>query len=300
MTTQAAPARERRPVLRGAGGEPIRGAWIKTRLWALGVAFVIAVPLIAGVYFALWEVHWTFGFLHVDWSLKAWWHAGSWWPSWLGHWPMYRHLSFRDNLEPGWGTLIALTVIVTRPGLWDVRLRPVRLAVTMLFVMAAAIALTTLGVWLGNFGLPDAWAQAATAAGHPGYNWDGAFAWAGKASLFILAWGFGVGMVLHLVWAPAGATIQGTVVDWLADQAHARGQLPWWVRHEWAPPPLIDYFCRRYRTSTDTEADRVPAAVKWALVLFLGTCLLLVALGLMGRYWVGMLHHTVPYLAPGK
>lgn len=290
--TQTAPTRVRMP-----NGKHIHFYNLQTHIWGL-VAGLLAAGYIAGLYFGFWEVHWTFGALGVSWDLKHFWDTGSWWPHFLGHWTLYRHTAFRDQLEPGIGTLIALTVVVRNSKLWQTRVSPTRLVLTPPLILVACIVLSALGVWLNYFGLPDAWAHVSSAVGHPGFTLDRWFGWAGKTSLFILVWGVGIGVVLHKLWAPVGATIQGTFVDWLADRAHARERVPVWVKRPLSPPPARERFIQLYDDSDTTTAVPVSKVMKWLIAVFLIQFALVTLLGLMGHYYVGTLHHTVPYLAP--
>lgn len=280
-----------------SNGKHIRFYKLQTRVWGLVVG-LLAAGYIAGLYFGFWEVHWTFGFTHVSWDLKHWWDAGSWWPRFLGHWKLYRHTAFRDQLEPGLGTLVALTVVVRNSRLWRTRVGPARLVLTPPMILVACIVLSAVGVWLNYFGLPDMWAHVTSAVGHPGFNLDRYFKWAGKASLFTLLWGVGIGVVLHKLWAPVGATIQGTFVDWLADRAHARKRIPVYVKLPFTPPPARERFMQLYDDSDATTSVPVSATMKWLIAIFIVQFVLVMLLGLMGHYYVGVLGHTVPYLAP--
>lgn len=291
-TVTTAPVKVRMP-----NGKPIRLHWAQTRIWALA-AGLLAAGYVAGLYFGFWEVHWTFGFLRVNWDLKRWWDAGTWWPRFIGHWALYRHTAFRDQLEPGIGTLIALTVVVRNSKLWQTRVGPARLILTPPLILVACIVLSALGVYLNYFGLPDAWAHITSAVGHPGFTLDRDFQWAGKLSLFMLLWGVGIGFVLHRLWAPVGATLQGSLVDWLADRAHTRGRVPVWVTHPFSPPPTRERFMQLYDDCDATTAEPISTAMKWLIAIFLVQVVLVTLLGLMGHYYVGVLHHTVPYLAP--
>lgn len=279
-------------------GHRIRFYWLQTHAWALFWG-LLAATYIAGLYFGFWEVPWTFGPLHVSWDLKQWWDAGTWWPRFLGHWALYRHTAFRDQLEPGLGTLVALTVVVRNSRLWEKRVGPARLVLTPPLVLAVTIVLSTLGVWLNYFGLPDAWAHVTAALGHPGFALDGWFSWAGKLSVFTILWGVGIGVVLHKLWAPVGATLQGSAVDWLADRAHARKRVPVYVKEPLSPPPARERFMQLYDDSDATTAVPVSTLMRWLVALFLVQFILVTALGITGHYWIGVLHHTVPYLAPG-
>jgi hypothetical protein len=289
-------------------GRHIHGYAIQFRCWAL-ISGLIFAGAVAGLYFGLWEVHWRLFLGPIRWNgfwLKPWWDAGTWWPKALGHWPLYRHVAFRDQLEPGIGCLGALTV-VAKPKWWGVRIGVVNLGARLAAVLVLTIGLGVLGVWLNYFGLPWAWAHAASAAGRPGYNLDGAFSWAGKTSLFILVWGIAVmGPVLHRVWAPAGATIQGFILDRSADRARdrmrdsGRERIPLWVRKPAAPPNLRLRWSGLYLLP-DNGLPLVQAGLvkKTVLRLIVAGFAWLVILGIIGHYVVGVGGIPVPYLVGG-
>jgi hypothetical protein len=53
-----------------------------------------------------------------------------------------------------------------------------------------------------------------------------------------------------------------------------------------------------YDDSNTTTAIPMSTTMKWLIAIFLVQVILVTLLGLMGHYYVGVLHHTVPYLAP--
>jgi hypothetical protein len=282
-------------------GKRIKGRALQTRLWAALIG-LLGVGLIAGVYYAIWQMHWTFGPTGISWSLKRWWDAGDWWPATLGHWPDYRHDAFRNQLQPALATVLILSALAG-PKLWAMRVGPVNLALRLLALLVLGVGLGVLGVYLRDFGLPGAWAHGWAAAGRPGYSWTGAFYWAGRLSLFTLAWGALMGFVLHLLWGPAGATIQGYWVDRLADRARERGRVPLYIRLPLSPTVVRERFSWLYmRPEIElSRPGRLPAwAIAWlrwlAAAVTLGV-FLTIALGLLAKYWIAH-GHTVPYIAP--
>jgi hypothetical protein len=288
-------------------GRRIRAYTIQFRVWAL-IAGLIFAGAVAGFYFGLWQVHWRLpvgpSWLQRGFWLKPWWDAGTWWPRQLGHWGLYRHVAFRDQLEPGVGCLGALTV-VARPRWWGVRIGVANIAARFAAVVVLCIGLGVLGVWLNFFGLPWLWAHAAAAAGRPGFTLDRSFSWAGKSSLFILLWGIGVmGPVLHRIWAPAGATIQGFMLDRSADRARDKNAIdgkehvPQWVRRPAAPPNLRLRWSGLYLLP-DNGLPLVQAglAKRSVLSLIIAGFAWLVILGIVGHYVIGVGHVHVPYLS---
>jgi hypothetical protein len=288
-------------------GKRIHGYAIQYRYWALIVG-LIGASAVAGWYFGLWQVHWRIYLGPVRWKgfwLKPWWDAGTWWPRWLGHWPLYRHIAFRDQLEPGIGCLLALSVMAKQKW-WGVRVGVVSIGVRIVLVLALTVGLGTLGVWLDYFGLPWLWGHAASAAGHPGYNLDRQFTWAGHLSLFILVWGIGVmGPVLHRVWAPAGATINGSMLDRSADRhrdraaADNREHIPAWVRLPISAPNLRYRWSGLYLLPDDGRTLAEGGLLKRTLItLGVAGFAWLVILGIIGHYLKGVGGMSIPYLAP--
>jgi len=297
MTAETVPAhRKPQPVL--WNGEHIKGRWLQTRVWG-AILGVLVVGLIAGIYFALWQVNW---YVHVGpvhfglFNLKRSWDGGTWWPSWLGHWADYRHYAFRDELEPAVATLIVLSLLAGEK-YWKYRLPAWQVAVRVVAVLVLAIGLGVLGVYLRDFGLPGAWAHSATAAGHPGYNLRSGFGWAGKISLFTLAWGALMGFVLHRLWAPAGATIQGYWTDRLADRGRGRKHPAWYIRWPFSPPVVRERYSELYLHPEITIAKPGKAS-RWLIGIITFVVVLLVPLGLLAKWGIGAHHVHVPYLAP--
>lgn len=270
-------------------GKRVRARALQTRLWAALIG-LLGVGLIAGLYYALWQMHWTFGPLHIDWSLKAFWDAGSFWPKGIGHWPDYRHGGFRDQLEPAIATVVILSALAG-PKLWAMHVGPVNLAARLVLLLVAGVVLGCLGVYLRDFGLPTAWARA------HGPDWTGWFAWAGRLSLFTLAWGALMGFVLHTLWGPAGATIQGYWVDRLADRGRARGRVPLYVRLPLAPPVIRERYSWLYMRPAITLAQP-GRANRWLFASITLFVVLTIALGITAKYVIAH-GTTIPYLAPG-
>jgi hypothetical protein len=295
-------------------GRKIHFYGVQFRYWALIVGIVGATG-VAGAYFGLWEVHWYLPFgpawMQRGMDLKPWWDRGSWWPGFLGHWDLYRHAAFRNQLEPGIGGLLALSVM-SKAKWWGYRVSTVSIGIRMILVLAITIGLGVLGVWLSYFGMPWLWAHIFTAAGKPGYNLDGAFSWAGKSSLFILVWGIGVmAQAAHRIWAPAGATIQGFALDRSADRARdltaadrkqdpdAADRIPTWVRQPVAPPNLRLRWSGLYLLPDNGKPLQTAGPVKrTAIRVILAAFAWLFLLGLIGHYVVGVFGVHVPYLAP--
>jgi hypothetical protein len=241
-------------------------------------------------------MHWTFGFLGISWSLKRWWDAGGFWPGFLGHWPDYRHYAFRDQFEPAVATILVLSVLAPAR-YWGRRVGLANLIARLLAVLVGGILLGVLGVYLRDFGLPYVWAHTASKTGHTGYNLNGSFSWAGKLSLFTLAWGALMGFVLHTLWGPAGSTIQGYWVDRLADRGRERQRVAWYIRGPFAPPLIRERYSELY-LDPSIEIAKPGKANRGLLSTITFAVALAIVLGLTAKYWIAH-GHTIPYIAPG-
>ncbi len=280
-------------------GQPVRARLAQMRLWMviLGLA---GVALVAGFYDGILQVDWHVHIGQVDFQLfylKPWWDAGSWWPHFLGHWKGYRDYAFRNELEPALAVVFIMS-LVAGPAYWDRRQASWKIGIRFVLLVVAGIGLGVLGFWLADFGMPGLWAHAATATGHRGYTLDGAFSWAGRASLFTLAWGAAMGLVLHRIWGPAGATIQGYWTDRIADKGRERGHVAWYVRLAFSWPTLRERYSQLYLDASIKLAR--PGRVSRGLIAtILFVVVLLVALGATGKWWAGH-GHIVPYLFPAR
>jgi hypothetical protein len=107
--------------------------------------------------------------------------------------------------------------------------------------------------------------------------------------------GLAIGQVLHRLWAPAGATLQGAFLDWQVDRTAVTGRVPLWVRKPLAPPQLRERFV--WLRAHDTQVDARRPVPKWLLVPGLVIVAYLVVTGLLAKY--GIAHGlAVPFLAP--
>ena len=77
------------------------GVAIANRLPNIELSANVGATAVAGWYYGTWEVHWYLPagpeWLRRGIDLKGWWDAGTWWPRWLGHWDLYRHVAFRNQ-----------------------------------------------------------------------------------------------------------------------------------------------------------------------------------------------------------
>jgi hypothetical protein len=293
------------------GGRPIRWRMEQMILWSAILA-ACGAALVAGLYFNLLEVHW---YVHLGstqfqlFDLKKWWDGG------MGFihsaaWPLFRH-GFRDDGEPAVATMLVSTVMA-KPKWWHTRVGKIRLATAPALLGALAIALIFCAVWLQFFGLPGAWHWLHTAThGTWPSRWDPGAPWVSIwAAGETVAFGFVVGRILHRVWAPIGATLQGYGTDWLARKSPDAE--PLWVRHPVAAPVIrervsLAITSGEARKAADRhrvvarERTRAQTALhvllRVAIALGVLVVLYLMVTGFIAHFWVGT-GHSFPYLAP--
>jgi hypothetical protein len=271
-----------------------------------GVIGMTFACFVAGGYFGVLEQHWYihiviahFLFIHhLDFNhgsgLKL------WWDNLFSSkaWPDYRH-ALRNYGEPSLGVMGARTVLA-KSKYWAIRISNAEVVARILAVLVLTFALALLGTYLLDFGLPGLWAHAAAASGHRGYTWDAAFAGIGTVSPGKLLVGFLIGLVLHKVWAPAGATIQGVVLDRAVDKAqtptrrHPHGHVPLWEKLPLAPPVIRERFAMLWQQNEVVEEVRPHRRVISFIVAFF----VLVALyGALAKF---VIPHgiKIPYMNP--
>lgn len=291
-------------------GKRVRFRFGQSAIW--GIAFgLMGAALIAGFYDGLWEINWYvhIGPVHFEiFYLKNWWDHLIRYPWWT----LYRHGAFRDLAEPAIATVGVKTMMAGRK-YWDTRIGGWEVAGRGLAVLGLTFALGVVGIWLIDFSLPWAWAHVASAVHHPGFKLSAHFL--GKLSVPQLLLGLAViGPVVHRVWAPAGATLQGALMDWAVDRKQAivaaTGETPeraveidqagWhiipaWVRKPLSPPVIRERFAEMWRGNKSVQTRKGHRAVIMTLAFFL---FLVMCLGMAGAHWAA-LGHTVPYLFPG-
>jgi len=259
-----------------ANGKRIHLRGIQMFYWGTAAGF-LGAAFIAGLYFGVLQADW-----HIFW-LKPWWDN-------LIHdprWPVYRHTAFRDIPEPAFATMAVMTLIA-KEKYWNARVSTLRLVTAPFILILTTFALGIFGTWLLNYGLPE--------------HARSVLAW---HSLGDLALGFLIGKVLHQFWSPIGATLQGRILEDDAARAAGRAQLPFWVRWPLSPPVVRERFSEMYRgylnqlVTHDTikvDDEGTPAWIITTMAVIIG---LIIALGLAGHYWVGVFHHSIPYITHG-
>lgn len=288
MTAITARLRRTKPApIAVSDGKPIRFRLIQSVLWGVVVA-ACGAALVAGLYFNILQVNWhiAFGhFHHQFFYLKSWWDGTAPYHGGMGNlitspnWTLYRH-GIRDLGEPALATIAVKTLLAKR-STWKKRCGPVSLVVRLILVAAVTIALAVGGIWAINFGLPKFYAVPA---------------WVVKASLEQLALGIVIGQIVHRVWAPAGATLQGYFIDRSVERSVGSGRIPLWVRLPIAPVQVRERFALLRENEEDVITGhslvlRVLLSVLAVLTVYL------VVTGFIAHYWIGAGHYF-PYLSP--
>jgi hypothetical protein len=193
--------------------------------------------------------------------------------------------------------------LLAKPKWWNVRLGTWRLAATPVILAVVAIALIAGGIWLLDFGLPALW-----------HDVLGTYRVTAPAVIAHSSWqnlllGLVIGQVLHRIWAPAGATLQGYAIDRSVDRAMAHGGIvPRWAVLPDVPPVVRERFAwdlvrqqQRVRIGTANQSQYIheqPSRVTRALMTALVVAGALFTLaGIIAKFWIAT-GHGVPYLAP--
>jgi len=206
--------------------------------------------------------------------VKHWWDNLFHSPSWV----IYRHTSFRDQLEPVAATLGIMTLLC-KPKYWNTRVSTWRIFVTPFVVLVLGIGLSLAATWFLNFGLPHVWHRAP----HPASTWE------------VLIAGVLIAKVCHRVWAPVGATVNGILLDVSVDAAKIRSRVPLWVKLPLAPPVIRERFSWIYEHD-DVITER--NSHRFWVVLGVMVFVLVAIVGFIAHYYIGKGHY-VPYLVPG-
>lgn len=281
-------------------GKPIEFRAGQMLGWKVIAGFAGAC-FVAGLYFLLLQVNWhvnLYGVKFQVFNLKPWWDNLFSYPSW----PLYRH-GLRDLGEPAAATMGVMTLIA-KPRTWGTRLGTWRLVAAPAELAVVAIALIIGGVWLLDFGLPQAWhalfgTYRVTAPG-----------WIAHSSWQNLLLGFLIGRVLQPLWAPVGATLQGYRVDTAVDRALVTGKSPLWVGLPVVPPVIRERFswdlAGRRRTTEQklggvmhpSQLHQQPDRSTRALIIILIVIgVLFTVAGILAKFWIAT-GHGFPYLAP--
>jgi hypothetical protein len=253
----------------------------QTVLWSV-IAAILGSGFVAGWYFGLFEVNWHIGSFELF-NLKPWWDHLFHYASWT----LYRH-GERDLLEPAFATMGVKTVMA-KAKYWDRPCSRLRLFGTPPLIIALGVGLATGGVWLLDFGLPNAWHH---------FHWQTitAPAYVSHSSWQVILLGIVIGLVLHPLWGPVGAELQGRLVNRSVERKAPHE--PLWVREPIAPPTMRKRWVASAASFIPGSSSlHVSKWERWAVSLLLFAAVLITLLGLLAQHWIG-LGHSVPYLAP--
>lgn len=242
--------------------------FVQQIIWSSITAFLIAA-FVAGAYYLITQ---TSNTVHTDWNNLF--HYASW--------VWYRHVAFRNMLEPELATIGVLTLLC-KPKYWTVKASNLRLVTTPFVILVIALAANVAFVWamLKVYGMVP--------------NWT------------VLVAGIVIGRLLHRLWAPCGATINAVLLDRSVDAAKLRQQntdaggtnlfraVPHWVTLPLAPPTVRERFSWMWTHDTEVTArGRKRRLVVAGAVVFV----LVTIVGLLAHYYIGTGHY-IPVLVPG-
>jgi hypothetical protein len=219
-------------------GRRIRLRWLQQIIWS-ALAANIGALIISALYYLFVELKWHVG-SHVFLNLKYDWDHLFSFHGWIAD----RH-DIRDVYEALLATLFVRSLLANwrkndrRAPAWYVAISPLVIVVVAFPVVAA-------GIWLINYGLPDAWhALFVHHAVRDPVHMPHSLAWLGTYFAGFpwqaVVIGILAGLVVHRVYAPAGNTVQlyfiGRSVDKTRDgiaagEKHPYRHLPRWP---WAP-----------------------------------------------------------------
>jgi hypothetical protein len=283
-------------------GKVIRNRTLQQIIWSVALGVVVFGFFFSGWYDGGIQVHW---YIHIGsfyWSLpwpKDGWDDNAWGilgpHTWLvntTNWGLqfgYRH-ALRNVLLPAFAVMGALSVAggARKPAsVWYSILAP-------FLVLATAVVLIIGGMWLAlRVGTGSLTAQQVN--------------WLHLAESLVLS--FVIGKALHYEWRPAGTRIQHFLMERLVDR-HLRGEgayLPVWVERPVLPPTARETGWQIYEEDLASgEAGRLAAEgrtrrsslIFWVASLAVALVFGVDFIGAIGHVWVGILHHTFPYLFP--
>ncbi len=268
-------------------------------------AGVLIGLIVSGLYFGIIQVHWYLpfgpGWLQHGFWLKHGWDdtTGAWlsqhtWFINKGNWVWYRH-NVRDLGIPSLA-IFGVMSIFTAANYSGKQYRGWRLLLSLVLFFAVFVVMVCAGTWLGLL-----------AINHPGHV--GSFFAAHDFILWVTL-GIIMSQVLHRLFGPVGASLQGKWVELAVDNWWRKGggEYPAWVRRNYIIPVTAR---RRFDEIAQQdwmtgEAEKLIAAgpnvlsklIWWAAGLILPAVIFFAALGFIGHFIVGTFGMHVPYLAP--
>lgn len=289
-------------------GEKVRFRVVQSLYWSVLTGLVFA-QFVFGLYDGVLQIHW---YIHIGsfyrdlFYLKPTWDKDCFGLVHSGNWPLYRHLAFRDVAGPALATM-GIVTLLAKP----YKGKPVgtvRIVTAPLVIIALTFALGVLGVYLGFFGLPDAWHHLFGDYTVPGTKWLGYLSVTNFAIALVIT------RILRRYWAPVGATLQGIGLDRSVDSWQVKISragmslddairysnaglhiLPSWQRRPIAPPVLRERWASMWRLNKAVRVKKGRRRVYAAVVVIF---VLVTALGVVGHYFAA--HGiSVPYLFPG-
>jgi hypothetical protein len=262
-------------------GRPIRLRWVQQIIWSF-VAANFGALVISALYYLIVQVRWHIGSDTLLYLKPSWDNLFSF-PGWTAD----RH-DVRNVYEAVLATLFVKSLLANwrkrdeRAPAWYVLISP-------LLIVVAAFPIVVAGIWLINYGLPDAWHWLFTRhALHNPVHMPQRLAWLGTY-LASYPWqpvviGILAGLVVHRVYAPAGNTVQmyfvGRSVDRTRDGIAAGEQNPYRHLPRWPWPPVIRERAAWIMQSGQPVPDRtldIRVAVRIVSVI-------LIALAIYGGY----------------
>jgi hypothetical protein len=290
VSTTAARAAERTPPPKHilVNGKRIRLRLVQQVAWSFAAANAGAL-IISALYYLFTQLHWHVGGYQIMYLKPDWDHLFSY-----AGWPADRH-DIRNLYETILATLFVKSLVVRWQKYYGKPVATWRIATAFPMIITVAAPFVVAGVYVTNHGGPQLWHWwfHRHQIGVP-FHWPHSLAW---VSNYLSDWkwqtlviGIAAGQVIHRVYAPIGATVQGHFVDRQVDktrEAQQRGDWKGAGRHRprFPLPPVVR---ERYAWTVGSD-DPVPPRGKWAprvipFVAFVG--LVLLGYGAYVRYGI--------------
>ena len=213
-------------------GHRIHLRLVQQLIWSLAAATAGAY-VISALYYLILEVKYGTFWLKPGWDGLI---NASWWT-------LARH-DIRDVYEGALATLFVKSLMANWKKAHGERVGAFRLAAAPFVIMAIALPIVIVGVWVINFAGPWVWHHAVH---HRPLHLSVTLpAW---LSTYLSTWnwqplliGIITGLFVHRFYRPIGNTIQLFFIEIGVNRARATGKIPGWVRHPLTPPVLRERF----------------------------------------------------------